>query len=116
MAPFRMFNSCESLLMNTSLQSLIDCGTKLYLDSVDPDLFKQNIEWGAVGATSNPVIISALLAGGRYDAQLRAAAEREPNDEAIAWQLTDQVVQAAQQAFYPIWQKSGAMLAGLALN
>ena len=92
--------------MNTSIQSLIDCGTKLYLDSVDPDLVKQNIEWGAVGATSNPVIISALLAGGRYDAELRKAAETEPDDEAIAWQLTDHVVQAAQQAFYPIWQKS----------
>lgn len=92
--------------MNTSLQSLIDCGTKLYLDSVDPDLVKQNIEWGAVGATSNPVIISGLLAGGKYDAQLRKAAEKESHDEAIAWQLTDQVVQAAQQSFYPIWQKS----------
>ena len=92
--------------MSTSLQSLIDCGTKLYLDSVDPDLVKQNIEWGAVGATSNPVIISSLLAGGKYDAALRQAAEKEASDEAIAWQLTDQVVQAAQQAFYPIWQKS----------
>ncbi len=93
--------------MSSSIQSLIASGTKLYLDSVDPDLVKQNIEWGAVGATSNPVIISSLLAGGRYDGQLRKAAENETDDEVIAWQLTDQVVQAAQQAFYPIWQKSG---------
>ncbi|MCC6509639.1 MAG: transaldolase [Pirellulaceae bacterium] len=93
--------------MNTSIQSLIDCGTKLYLDSVDPDLVKQNIEWGAVGATSNPVIISGLLASGRYDDQLRTLAQSESDDAAIAWQLTDQVVSDAQQAFYPVWQKSG---------
>src|SRR5687767_6287283 len=92
--------------MNPSIQSLIDCGTKLYLDSVDPDLVRQNIEWGAVGATSNPVIISGLLAGGRYDEELRRLSATEADDEAIAWQLTDQVVSAAQQAFYPIWQKT----------
>lgn len=91
--------------MNASIQSLIHCGTKLYLDSVDPDLVRQNIEWGAVGATSNPVIISGLLAGGRYDKDLRRLSATETDDEAIAWQLTDQVVRAAQQAFHPIWKK-----------
>ena len=93
--------------MNASIQSLIHCGTKLYLDSVDPDLVRQNIEWGAVGATSNPVIISGLLAGGRYDAELRRLAQSGDSDETIAWLLTDQVVRAAQQAFHPTWVKSG---------
>ncbi|MGN6135338.1 MAG: transaldolase family protein [Aureliella sp.] len=92
--------------MNASIQSLIDCGTKLYLDSVDPDLVRQNIQWGAVGATSNPVIISGLLASGRYDQDLRRLAATEGDDETIAWKLTDQVVNAAQQAFAPVWQKS----------
>lgn len=93
--------------MTNAIQSLIDCGTKLYLDSVDPDLVRQNIEWGAVGATSNPVIISGLLAGGRYDADLRRLAASESDDEAIAWILTDQVVRAAQQAFHSVWKTSG---------
>lgn len=93
--------------MTTSIRSLIDCGTKLYLDSVDPDLVRQNIEWGAVGATSNPVIISGLLASGRYDADLRRLASSEKDDETIAWLLTDQVVRAAQKAFHSVWQKSG---------
>lgn len=93
--------------MNASIQSLIDCGTKLYLDSVDPDLVRQNIAWGAVGATSNPVIISGLLAGGRYDEQLRKLAEKERDDEVIAWRLTDQVVRDAQQAFQSTWQRTG---------
>lgn len=92
--------------MNPSIQSLIDCGTKLYLDSVDPDLVKQNIQWGAVGATSNPVIIGGLLAGGRYDGEIQRLSGEHADDEVIAWQLTDQVVSEAQQAFYPIWQKT----------
>lgn len=93
--------------MNSSIQSLVDCGTKLYLDSVDPELVRQNIEWGAVGATSNPVIISGLLAGGNYDDELRKLSQTEKDDEVIAWHLTDQVVSAAQKSFLPIWQKSG---------
>ena len=92
--------------MNASLKSLIDSGTKLYLDSVDPDLVRQNLEWGAVGATSNPVIISGLLASGRYDAELLRLAANQLDDETIAWQLTDQVVRAAQHAFMPIWEKT----------
>lgn len=92
--------------MNKSLQSLIDSGTKLYLDSVDPDLVQKNLQWGAVGATSNPVIISGLLASGRYDADLLRLAAQHVDDETIAWQLTDQVVRAAQQAFLPVWEKT----------
>jgi transaldolase len=92
--------------MNAALQSLIASGTKLYLDSVDPELVKQNIAWGAVGATSNPVIISGLLAGGRYDAELAKLAAAGHDDSTIAWELTDQVVRAAQAAFLPIWEKT----------
>ncbi|MGN6543737.1 MAG: transaldolase family protein [Aureliella sp.] len=92
--------------MSNSIQSLIACGTKLYLDSVDPDLVKQNIEWGAVGATSNPIIISGLIAGGRYDAELRRLSATDATDEDIAWQLTDHIVRQAQQAFHSIWEKT----------
>ena len=78
--------------MSTSLQSLIDCGTKLYLDSVDPDLVKQNIEWGAGGGHEQPGYYQWVIGGRKIRMQsLRQAAEKEPNDEAIAWQLTDQV-------------------------
>ena len=50
-----------------SLKSLVATGTKLWLDSVDPDLIDQNIALGATGATSNPIIISDLLKTGRFD-------------------------------------------------
>ncbi len=40
--------------MASPLKSLIACGTKLWLDSIDPDLVVRNRAWGATGATSNP--------------------------------------------------------------
>src|SRR5690606_35966820 len=56
-------------LMN-ALQSLIKTGTKLYLDSVDPEEVAKNLQWGAVGATSNPVIISEIVARGSLDSEI----------------------------------------------
>ena len=58
--------------MIDSIKSLIDCGTKLWLDSIDPALVDENKQMGATGATSNPIIIADLIQSGRYDAQLRA--------------------------------------------
>ena len=53
-----------------SLKSLIATGTKLWLDSIDPDLVKKNRALGATGATSNPIIVSDLIKTGRFDAQI----------------------------------------------
>jgi transaldolase len=44
-----------------SLKSLIESGTKLWLDSVDPQLVDENFKLGVTGATSNPAIISGLI-------------------------------------------------------
>jgi transaldolase len=84
-------------------------GTKVWLDSVDPDLARDNQRWGASGATSNPIIISDLVKSGRYDDRLKKLlADRKLNDEDVAWQLTDQFVRDAQEIFLPAWQaKSG---------
>ena len=51
----------------TPLQSLVASGTKLWLDSVDPDEVKANRAFGATGATSNPIIIANLIKTGRFD-------------------------------------------------
>ena len=49
------------------LRSLIATGTKLWLDSIDPDLVKTNRSWGATGATSNPISpFDKRMAGTRY--------------------------------------------------
>jgi transaldolase len=71
-----------------AIQSLLDAGTKLWLDSVDPDLVQVNREWGATGATSNPVIVSDLIKTGRFARELERLVSEGLDDEAIAWKLT----------------------------
>jgi transaldolase len=91
--------------MVSPLQSLIATGTKLWLDSVDPDLVKTNRALGATGATSNPIIISDLVKTGRFDDDLdHLLHEANLSDEEAAWQLTDRVVRSAQDVFLPAWK------------
>ena len=94
--------------MTSPLASLISSGTKLWLDSVDPDLIAENRSLGATGATSNPIIISDLIKSGRYDEALhRLLAEGNTSSSDAAWALTDQVVRAAQEVFLPVWKSTG---------
>ena len=93
--------------MPSPLRSLIDSGTKLWLDSIDPDLVKANRALGATGATSNPIIVSDLIKSGRFDDRIAALIDQGLNDESIAWQMTDGLVKAAQDVFLPVWQQTG---------
>jgi transaldolase len=91
--------------MTSPLESLIASGTKVWLDSVDPDLVRQNSAWGATGATSNPIIISDLIKTGRHDNPLKELlADKSRSDDDVAWQLTDQFVRGAQDVFLPAWK------------
>lgn len=93
-------------MTNLSIQSLIETGTKLYLDSIDPKLVEQNIGWGAVGATSNPIIVSALVRSGRFDDSIASFIAKGQDDETICWNVTDLLVREAQDKFLPIWEAS----------
>ncbi len=93
--------------MSSPLATIIQAGTKLWLDSVDPDLVVSSRQLGATGATSNPIIISNLIKSGRYDEQLtRLLSEQGLSDHDAAWALTDRIVSAAQQEFLPVWQET----------
>jgi transaldolase len=93
--------------MTSPLKSLIASGTKLWLDSVDPQLVKINRELGATGATSNPIIISDLIKAGEFDKELGVLLkEKGLSDEQVAWRLTDQVVRHAQEVFRPTWDST----------
>lgn len=94
-------------MSNASITSLIQTGTKLYLDSIDPDLVQINLDWGAVGATSNPIIIAGLVDSGKFDEKIAVLSRGGSDDETIAWQLTDQLVREAQDAFMPVWERTG---------
>jgi transaldolase len=86
----------------TPLESLIATGTKLWLDSIDPDLVIANRTFGATGATSNPIIVSGLIKTGRFDRQLADLMARGLDDDATAWQVTDFLVRQAQNVFQPV--------------
>ena len=90
----------------TPLQSLVATGTKLWLDSIDPDLVRQNRAEGATGATSNPVIVSDLIRTGRFDADIERLASDGLTDDEVAWRLTDELVSQAQKVFLPIWEET----------
>ncbi len=90
----------------SSLETLINCGTKLWLDSIDPDLVTQNRALGATGATSNPIIVADLLASGRFDDQLDALVSAGKSNEEIAWAMTDELVRGAQQVFQQAWEST----------
>jgi transaldolase len=89
------------------LRSLIDCGTRLWLDSVDPDEVVKNKQRGITGATSNPIIISGLINTGRFDDTLQKLIDKGLSDEDIAWAMTDKLVADAQKSFHDIWISSG---------
>jgi len=91
--------------MPSPLATIIQAGTKLWLDSVDPDLVISSRQFGATGATSNPIIISNLIKSGQYDEELtRLLSEQGLSDHDAAWALTDKIVSAAQQEFLSVWQ------------
>jgi transaldolase len=90
--------------MTTPLQSLIASGTKLWLDSVDPDEVVRNRAFGATGATSNPIIISDLIKTGRFDDLLTRLIKEGMSDSDLAWHMTDHLVRHAQEVFLPVWE------------
>ncbi len=92
--------------MAHGLASLIACGTRLWLDSVDPDLVRANHAAGATGATSNPVIIADLIKTGRFDHRITDLMAAGHDDTTIAWTLTDELVGHAQSIFRDAWVSS----------
>jgi len=92
--------------MSTPLESLIATGTKLWLDSIDPELVARDHALGASGATSNPIIIADLIKTGRFDGDLEEFISQQLTDEEIAWRTTDKLVREAQQVFLPVWRKT----------
>lgn len=92
--------------MVSPLASLMASGTKLWLDSIDPDLVRENRSWGATGATSNPIIVTDLLKTGRFDADIERLVREGKMDEAIAWEMTDRLVRQAQDVFQGVWNET----------
>lgn len=93
--------------MPTGLRSLIDSGTRVWLDSVDPEEVIKNKAAGVTGCTSNPSIIADLVQSGRFDDKLNQLMDDNGDDEALAWAITDHLVVEAQKEFGGVWKDSG---------
>lgn len=89
-----------------SIKSLIATGTKVYLDSIDPPLVAKNRAAGAVGATSNPIIVSDIIKAGAFNDKIGEMVGQGKSDDEIAWALTDHLVKEAQGVFLPVHQET----------
>jgi transaldolase len=89
-----------------SLKSLIESGTKVWLDSIDPPLVKKNRAAGASGATSNPIIVAEIIKQGHFNDNIVELAKSGKADDEIAWSLTDHLVKEAQAVFLPVWKET----------
>jgi transaldolase len=92
--------------MSNAMQSLIATGTKVWLDSIDPEQVARNRFWGVSGATSNPIIVADIIKTGRCDTLLNRLLQEGLDDEAIAWRMTDTLVRQAQEVFLPVWEQT----------
>ena len=100
----------------TPLQSLIASGTKLWLDSVDPQEVQTNRTLGASGATSNPIIIADLVKTGHFDDLLTQLIRDGLEDEELAWHVTDHLVKQCRKCFSRCGGPRTAMTATSVLN
>ena len=92
--------------MSASIRSLIASGTKLWLDSIDPELVAKNRALGATGATSNPIIIADLLKSGRFNDLMKNLKAKGLDAEQITWAATDDLVSRAEQVFLPVFKET----------
>ena len=90
----------------SALESLVKSGTKLWLDSIDPQLVLASKAKGATGATSNPIIVSDIIKTGRYDSDIRKLKSEGKDAGDVAWTLTNQLVSGAEEVFFPVFEAS----------
>lgn len=88
------------------LATLSACGTKLWLDSVDPAAVEESRAYGATGATSNPSIIAGIVKSGGFDDLILSFIDQKYSDEEIAWKLADHLVSNAEESFLDVYEKT----------
>ena len=92
--------------MSTGLRSLIESGTRVWLDSVDPKEVDKNKQAGITGCTSNPIIIAGIVNSGQFDQKIDEFIEQGLDDESLTWAMTDFFVKSAQDKFSEVWKAS----------
>lgn len=85
--------------------------TVLWNDSADPRELSQSIEWGAVGATCNPVIALAAIRADlpRWTARIEEISREHPtaSETDIGWRVVEEVSLEAAALLHPAFERHG---------
>lgn len=88
-----------------------DTPTVLWNDSADPEELSRSLEFGAVGATCNPVIAFAAIkkSANVWGPRLRELAEEHPTwgESQLGWQAVKELSIAAARLLEPAFRASG---------
>lgn len=92
----------------SNIQRTIDLGADFWNDSCDLRELGEAVAEGAVGATSNPVIVGQAVAAARETwmpiLDQIAAEYPESSEDEIAWQLIDRVGRRASELLLPVYE------------
>lgn len=97
--------------MSTNLNSMVEAypTTVLWNDSADPVELKQSIEYGAVGATCNPVIAVACVKADlpRWSARIKEldAEMPEATESEIGWKVVEELSIDAARLLEPAFER-----------
>lgn len=88
-----------------------DTPTRLWNDSADPAELAAALEWGAVGATCNPVIALTTLERSRatWAPRVRALATEWPTatESQLGWEMVKRLSVESAQLLLPVFQRTG---------
>lgn len=97
--------------MTTPLTEMAALGTVLWNDSADPRELRQSIEWGAVGATCNPVIAVTVIKADlpRWSARIAELVREHPaaTESDIGWRVVEEVSLEAAAQLRPAYERFG---------
>jgi transaldolase len=102
------------------MQRTAALGTDFWNDSCDPRELSDALEHGAVGATSNPVIVGQVVEADRdtwfgvLDALVRDAPHA--SEEEIAWRLVREVARRASSLLDPVYRATGGLAGFLSVQ
>jgi transaldolase len=106
--------------MKSRMQQTAECGTDFWNDSCDLEQLREASENGAVGATSNPVIVCAVVkdAPALWNPVMDRIILDHPTatEDEIAWELIAELGRSAAKLLLPEFQKSGGLRGRLSLQ
>jgi transaldolase len=92
------------------MEETIGLGVDFWNDSCDLRELSEAVERGAVGATSNPVIVATVVKDDaeRWIPVLRRLDREQPGlaDDALAWKWVDAIAVAASRLLLPVYERT----------